>query len=245
MRAFANRILRASGPHANGRGDTAGGAPARLRSPRWRDHDKTDGRITMNARVQPRRFSPTIKVMHWVTAALLLGSYPAAWMIDSAGGSAETTWLLMIHRSCGVLTLLLTGIRLALRQRMLIRPLPRDVPASLRFTSQLCTSSLFVLLILQPLLGLIGSMLYGDHIVVFGLAVLPLLLPANRALGRQIFVAHGVIASLLLATIGVHVTAALYHHFVRKDDVMAGMVPGAQCRARAGDFAPDGTRRPS
>jgi cytochrome b561 len=228
-----------------GRGDIAGRTPARLRWPRWRDYAKTDGRVTMNAGIQPPRFSPTIKVMHWVTAALLLGSYPAAWMIDSAGGSAETTWLLMIHRSCGVLALLLTGIRLALRQRVSIRPLPRDIPTCLRFTSQLCTSSLYVLLILQPLLGLIGSMLYGDHIVVFGPAVLPLLLPANRALGRQIFVAHGVIASLLLAIIGVHVTAALYHHFVRKDNVMAGMLPGAQYRARAGDSARNHTRRPS
>jgi cytochrome b561 len=194
----------------------------------------------MSAGVQLPRFPPTMQAMHWTTAALLLGSYPAAWMINSAGGSVETAWLLMIHRSCGLTVLLLTGMRLAFRQRSPIRPLPADVPAYLRFTARACASSLYALLILQPLLGLIGSMLYGDRIVVFGLAVLPLLLPADRALGRHVFQVHGMIALLLLAVICVHVTAALYHHFVRKDDVLAGMLPGAQCLARPAKLAPKG-----
>jgi cytochrome b561 len=56
--------------------------------------------------------------------------------------------------------------------------------------------------------------------------------------------ADGVTAGLLLAQIGLHVGAALYHHFVRQDGVMAGMLPGMPCRQRAAEFAP-GRRLPS
>jgi cytochrome b561 len=191
-------------------------------------HDRNASCTEMSASVQTLRYTNTLQAIHWGTAALLLGSYPAAWMIDSAGSGAETAWLLMVHRSCGVTLLLLTALRLCFRQRTRIPPLPIDVPMLLRFTAQACASSLYLLLILQPLLGLAGSMLYGDHIALFGVIILPLLLPANRALGRQVFQMHGLIAVLLLGVIGVHVAAALYHHFVRKDAVLAGMLPGAQ-----------------
>jgi cytochrome b561 len=182
----------------------------------------------MSAARQAPGFTRTMQVMHWTTAALLFGSYPAAWMVANAAGSSDTPWFIMVHRSCGVTVLLLTVTRLAWRQRTRIPPLPAGVPWLLRFTARAGACSLYALLILQPLLGLIGSMLYGDRIVLFGITVLPVLLPGNRTLARQVFQTHGLIAVLLLAVIGVHVTAALYHHFVRKDDVLAGMLPGAQ-----------------
>jgi len=209
-------------------------------------HDPSARRTKMSASVLTPRYTNTLQAMHWGTAALLLGSYPAAWMIDSAGSGAETAWLLMVHRSCGVTILLLTALRLRFRQRTWIPPIPIDVPILLRFTAQACASSLYLLLILQPLLGLVGSMLYGDRIVLFGLIILPLFLPANRSLGRQIFQVHGLIAVLLLGVIGVHVAAALYHHFVRKDEVLARMLPGAQRlrrpAARTGKGLPDSSR---
>jgi len=93
------------------------------------------------------------------------------------------------------------------------------------------------LLILQTLLGLIGSMLYEARIVLFGGAVVPLALPVDRVLSREIFELHGVTALLLLAPIGLHVAAVLYHYFVHKDDVMAGMLPRMRCRPRRAELA--------
>jgi cytochrome b561 len=90
-------------------------------------------------------------------------------------------------------------------------------------------------------------MLFGDRIVIFGGVALPLLLPVKRPLGRQVFQVHGLISLLLLALIGLHVAAALYHHFVRRDGVLVGMLPGARCLAPPVDLAagglPDGGRR--
>jgi cytochrome b561 len=194
----------------------------------------------MSTGAQRPGFARAMQAMHWATAALLVGAYPAAWMIGTIASGAETAWLVMLHRSFGVAILLLTGLRLVCRQHMGVPPLPADVPATLRRAARARDVLFYVLLILQPLLGLVGSMLFGDRIVLFGGIVLPLLLPVKRALGRQVFHVHGLIALLLLTLIGLHVAAALYHHFVRRDGVLAGMLPGAQCLPPSIDLATGG-----
>jgi cytochrome b561 len=207
------------------------------------------GQTTLSSDTQMPGFTGTMRAMHWIAVVLLLGAYSAARMIDADTNSAETDWLVMLHRSFGVMILLLTCLRLALRQHARVPPLPADLPAAERFAARAGTGLLYVLLILQILLGLIGSMLHGDRIALFDSAVLPLALPVDRVLTRQVFEPHGVTARLLLARIGLHVAAALYHHFVRKDEVMAGMLPPMQRRPRPAELAtgrlPDGGyRRP-
>jgi cytochrome b561 len=188
-------------------------------------------------------FTGPMRAIHWNTVVLVLGTYSAAWMIDADAGSAETDWLVTLHRSFGVMILLITALRLALRQYTVVPKLPADLPAVLCIAARASVSLLYSLLLLQIGLGLIGSMLHGDRIVLFGNAVVSIMLPVNPMLARTVFRIHGVTALLLLAPIGLHVAAALYHHFLRKDEVMAGMLPRMQCRPRSQGGLPDGGRR--
>src|ERR1700756_4547346 len=110
--------------------------------------------------------------------------------------------------------------------------LPADVPAPQRLAAKATVVALYMLLAVQPLLGLAASMLQGDHILVFSRILVPSFLPINRPLARLIFTMHGWAALLLLALIGVHVAAALYHHFIRRDDVLSGMLPELRRSAR-------------
>jgi cytochrome b561 len=48
----------------------------------------------------------------------------------------------------------------------------------------------------------------------------------DKPLAHRLFELHGWIALALLGLIGLHAAAALHHHFVRKDSVLAGMLPG-------------------
>lgn len=84
------------------------------------------------------------------------------------------------------------------------------------------------MLIVQPLLGLAASLLHGDRTVLFGGVVLPVVLPEDRALAHQVFQVHDWTALVLLVLISLHATAALYHHFVGRDAVLAGLLPGVQ-----------------
>jgi cytochrome b561 len=197
------------------------------------------GGVAMRVGDQVVGYTRAMQAMHWGTVALLICAYLAAWMIDGASSPAEKAWLIMLHRSFGITILLLTWMRLAFRLRTRVPPLPADVPAVQRLAARASVITLYAVLIVQPLLGLAASMLHGGRTMVFGSVVLRPLLPVDRAFAHQVF--HRVYAwtSLaLLALIGMHVVAALHHHFVRKDEVLAGMLPGVQRQPRPVNLAP-------
>jgi cytochrome b561 len=45
-------------------------------------------------------------------------------------------------------------------------------------------------------------------------------------LAKQAMVAHELVAYLLVALVALHALAALFHHFVRRDNVLNAMLPG-------------------
>nr|WP_294508131.1 cytochrome b [uncultured Rhodopila sp.] len=175
-------------------------------------------------------YSRVMQAIHWTTLTLLLAACFAAWMIDGAASRDQAARLVMLHRSLGMTILLLTPIRLAIRQRTRVPSLPAGLPAVQRIAARVTAILLYALLGLQPVLGLAASQLHGDRILLFGSIALPAWLPANKPLAHQIFQLHGWTALALLLLIGLHATAALYHHFVRKDAVLAGMLPGVRPR---------------
>jgi len=180
-----------------------------------------------------RGYTAAMRTMHWLTVALLLFAYPLAWSIDDAASAAEAARLVMLHRSFGVLLLLITLVRLAWRRRTHIPALPPELPSWQVSAARANTVMLYALLLAQPVLGLTASWLHGDHVVIFGMARVPALLPPDRPLGRLLFWLHGRVALLLLAVIGLHVAAALHHHFVRRDDVLSGMLASRAPRPAA------------
>ena len=200
--------------------------------------DVNGGGVAMRAGRHVLGYTRAMQVMHWGTVALLLCAYLAAWMIDGASSPVEKVWLIMLHRSFGVTILLLTWVRLAFRLRTRVPSLPADVPAVHRLAARASIITLYAALIVQPLLGLAASMLHGGRTMLFGDVVLRPLLPADRALAHEVFHrVHAWTALVLLALIGLHVAAALYHHFVRKDELMAGMLPAVQRLPRPASLA--------
>ncbi len=166
-----------------------------------------------------------MRAIHWTTLSLLISLYTLAWSIDGAGSRDEAAWLIMMHRSFGLTVMVLTLFRLGLRQVTRVPPLPADVPLMQRVAARVVVIVLYLLLFLQPILGLLASQAHGDRIDVFGVFVLPLFMATNRVLSKQLFALHGTAAVLLLALIAMHASAALYHQFVRRDDVLRGMLP--------------------
>jgi cytochrome b561 len=173
-------------------------------------------------------YGRTMRVLHWSTAALLLGPYLTVWAIGHIASEADAVWLAMLHRSFGIQLLLLTVTRLLVRGRSAIPPLPSGIPALQRLAARLNVAGLYALLIAQPLLGIAGTMVHGDRATVFGNFVLPAMLPVNPKLGMDLFAMHGWVAVALLGLIGMHAIAALHHHFVRRDTVLLRMLPGAR-----------------
>jgi cytochrome b561 len=54
---------------------------------------------------------------------------------------------------------------------------------------------------------------------------LPALIGTDRSLARQLLAVHQAVGFSLLALIALHASAALYHHFWRRDDALDAMLP--------------------
>jgi cytochrome b561 len=80
-----------------------------------------------------------------------------------------------------------------------------------------------VLLIVMPILGWLGVSLY-PALEIFGLFSLPALTAADQETAARVLAAHAILAWILIALIAGHVTMALYHHFVRGDNVLRRML---------------------
>ena len=186
---------------------------------------------------QESRYSSPIRSLHWLTAALLAGPYAAVWALGHASDPGANT-LAMLHRSFGLSVLVVTVVRLGWRLASRVPPLPADVPAVQRLMARASVVALYGLMMLQPALGLIGTMLSGKRATVFGAVPLPMWFGTDGPLSERVFQAHGWVALTLLALVGLHVSAALYHHFVRQDAVLHGMLPWAQVRRAAMARAP-------
>ena len=90
-------------------------------------------------------------------------------------------------------------------------------------------SWVYLLLILVPLLGWLGISLY-PAVVVFNALTLPSLAQPDQPKSAIVLTAHAYAAFLLIGLVAIHICGALFHHFVRRDDVLRRMLPGLRRR---------------
>ena len=67
----------------------------------------------------------------------------------------------------------------------------------------------------------------GDVIPFFGVALVPLI-GEDHAFGDQLKDLHETIGKAGYFLIGAHAVAALFHHFVRRDNALVRMMPGGR-----------------
>jgi cytochrome b561 len=146
----------------------------------------------------------TTRALSWATTALPLGICVSIWLLPPERG-----WLNALHYAVGTAVLAWTVLRIARRPSVLR---PRRMTASLRdrlAALRLGVVMIYALLILQSLLDMVGRMLAGHAVHLFGFTVLPAL-PVNAVLARDVAQLHGFNAALLLILIAVQVVADCY-----------------------------------
>jgi cytochrome b561 len=91
--------------------------------------------------------------------------------------------------------------------------------------------------------GLLYSNAYGARVRLFLLVQLPLVIDRDPELGEQLGALHNFLGYSLLALIGAHAAAALFHHFLRRDAVLNAMLPSRLRDAGRSAFALGRARR--
>jgi cytochrome b561 len=186
----------------------------------------------MQVQDEPSRgvFDQGTRVLHWLTAAFMVLVFVLAFSIDLASSRASHVAFLQLHRLMGLAVWLLTLFRLAWRLNAKYPEWPNDMSEAMRAMAKTTEYSLYFLLLLQPILGLLQTNAYGDRASLFIFGQLPALIEKNRPLAQQLLMAHKIVGFSLLGLIALHALAALFHHFVRRDDVLTAMLPAAAAR---------------
>jgi cytochrome b561 len=172
-------------------------------------------------------FDRATRLMHWLTAGLMLSVFALAFSIDLATSHASHTAFLQLHRSVGLTVWVVTLFRLAWRQFAKYPDWPNNLSQAMRVAAMATEYSLYVLLLAQPILGLLQTNAHGDHVNLFFIGQVPSLIEKNRELSQQLLIVHKVFGFSLLSLIVLHVSAALFHHFWRRDDTLTAMLPAA------------------
>jgi cytochrome b561 len=180
--------------------------------------------------VELRVFDPTTRSLHWLTAGLMLLVFVLAFSVDRARSGTSFTALLQLHRSFGITVWTVTLVRLVWRQFARFPNWPTDMPQAMRLAAQGSEYALYGLLLAQPVLGLLQTNAQGDRVDLFFLGQIPPLIGENRPLAGLLLTVHETVGFLLLGLIALHVSAALFHHFWRRDDTLAAMLPSATRR---------------
>lgn len=174
-------------------------------------------------------YARAARFLHWVTVALIVVQVPVG-VYMAYRGNVLNVWdtltgvLYNGHKLVGVTILVVVVCRLAYR---LVRGAPADEPTIepwQKIASHLNHWGLYVLLICVPVAGYIGVSLF-PALDIFGPVSLPAVVAPNKEAAKTAFLVHGVLAAALVLLIAVHVAAALFHYFIRKDNVLGRMIP--------------------
>ncbi len=163
--------------------------------------------------------------LHWLMLLLFVGVYACIETREffpkgSVPREALKTW----HYMLGVLVFLLAWVRIGARfsgPTPDIRPVP---PAWQQMAARLLHLALYALMIVMPLTGWALLSASGKTVPFFGLQIPPLF-GESKELARTIKEVHETIGTAGYYLIGLHTVAALYHHYVMRDDTLVRMLP--------------------
>jgi cytochrome b561 len=180
----------------------------------------------MTFRNTPDRYGTVARLAHWLTFLLLAGSFTIGFYMVTLGVSPARLRLFSYHKWIGVTIFGLVALRLAWRLLVPPPPLPAAMPAWEKLAADISHHLLYGCVIAMPLTGWLMSSAKGFQTVYFKVLPIPDLIGKNPPLGAALEEVHKSLAVMFLALIGLHVAAALKHHFVDRDDVLARMTPG-------------------
>ncbi len=189
-------------------------------------------------------YTRTAKFLHWVIGLAILFMLALGWGMGFVPREAQTTGLMAalfgsgplkvvlinLHKSTGIVILLLSLLRIIWRVLHKAPPLPAHFSPLERRVMHAVHGLLYLGMIGLPLTGWALSSTSPYKITLYGLFPwpnLPLIgnLDAKDAIHDAMKESHETGAIILAALVALHVAAALKHHFIGKDNSLLSITP--------------------
>jgi len=168
------------------------------------------------------KYSLSMRVLHWLRAAIILGLIASGWYMMSFPENVTPPPIVDVlfpnHKQFGVLVWLLAVVHLILRwqNRERLPHSPEGLKPWERVLSHVIHRLIMAMTLITPLLGysMSSSFTHSDGVPFFFFGNLPELLPKNDDAFETFETLHRYSAYFLLSLIVLHVAGALKHRFV-------------------------------
>lgn len=164
-------------------------------------------------------------ILHWLMAVMIIGLLILGLYMTRLPISLEKLRFYGWHKEWGILVLGLVLLRVFWRATNVTPRFPETLPYSQKLAARAVHLAFYGFMIILPLTGWLMSSAVGLQVSFFGLFLLPDLVPADPRLEQVLALSHEYLSYALIAAIGAHTAAALWHHFVHKDDILTRMLP--------------------
>lgn len=162
-------------------------------------------------------------VLHWIMAILLIALVALGLYMVRVPISAEKLKLYGWHKEFGILALMLVIVRLTWRL-INVTPSLISLPWWERYPARAAHWAFYVLMFLIPVSGWLITSAAGLPVSVFGWFTLPNLVVANEV-NRMLFTEiHMWLGYFLIVVFCLHVSGALKHYLINRDDIMQRMI---------------------
>jgi len=183
--------------------------------------------------METKRYTTVAITLHWLIAVMIVALAAAGiYMHNLPLSHPDKFALYQMHKSFGITVLLLSVARLGWRLAHPAPPLPAHMKDWERTLARISHVSFYVLIIAIPLAGwaMVSASTFNIPTKLFGVIPWPHLpvlstLENKKPVEDALKEVHELLAFAALGLMAIHAGAALKHHFVDKDDVLARMLP--------------------
>ena len=178
-------------------------------------------------------YSTVAKFLHWTIAVAILGMIGLGWYMGELPRESPIKFqMYQLHKSIGIVILLLSLFRLGWRMTHTRPSLPNNMAKWEMFLAKAVVVLFYALMIGIPFIGwaIVSASPRNMPTMLFGaipwphLPILPTL-ENKKEVSEVLEEMHGFMAYSVLAMLALHVGGALKHHFIKRDDVLIGMMP--------------------
>lgn len=170
-------------------------------------------------------YGAVAKFLHWAIVIMIIAQYVIIESAEELPDGLEKLQVISNHKSLGMLVFLLALARIGWRIVNRGRPVPVPMPDWQRIAAAAGHGVLYLLILAMPLSGWAMSSSANYPVTLFGWFQFPAIVSPNHDLHEALEEVHEVLFNVLVVLAVVHAAAALYHHFLLKDDSLRRMLP--------------------
>ncbi len=167
------------------------------------------------------RFSRPAILLHWAIFVLVALAYLAIEIRGPKGSASRIFWT-ATHFWAGFSVLILSIVRVAWRSYRSPPAPEADLPI-LQLLSKASHLVLYIFIITQPILGILTINLGGHPVNLPGLGSFTVIGP-DHDLAKTVKDIHETLGNVFYWVIGLHALAALWHHFVKRDNTLRRII---------------------